>query len=96
MNSNRSHLTSRTDRSSAEKNVEAKLKMSMENIRTLSATLNETQGELESLVKKHESVVQQLTQSRTEAQRFQSLLTDANEQLQQIRKDAKEEQLRAA
>lgn len=48
-------MSSRTDRSTG-KDAETKLKLAMENIKTLQATLNETQEELESLLMKHEEL----------------------------------------
>lgn len=78
---NRSHVTNRTDRSSAAKDVESRLRISMENVRTLTATLNETQAELEALVSKHDELSQYYNQEVDKSAQLQALLDDAQQQL---------------
>ena len=54
----RSHVSSRTDSDykSKAKDLESKLKATQQNTKTLGQTLNETQGELEKLIKEHENL----------------------------------------
>ena len=80
MATTRAHVTNRTDRSSAAKDVETRLRTSMENVRTLTATLNETQAELEALVSKHDELSQFYSQELEKSNQLQALLDDAQHQ----------------
>ena len=64
-----------------------RLKASQENIKTLSQTLNETQNELENLVRDHEQVNIDLKQQLQENANMQGLLDSDQRLLEQLKNE---------
>ena len=64
-----------------------RLKASQENIRTLSQTLNETQSELENLVRDHEQANRDLKQQLQENANMQGLLDSDQRLIEQLKNE---------